>query len=183
MRDFIPSALAFLMKGEHLIVKNFLVETARLQSREKMVDLFKLGQGVMPASFKVHHRNPTLKTESLLADFGETAIGRVAPVDSGLWWIILLRAYTRWTGPCTLFSGCVSQRGVILLQPCFVPMAARSMTDRRMVGAHLQLLLFFIVIVDNTPRASFLRFSRILLFYCIISSRISIRIETGLPIR
>ena len=64
MRDFIPSALAFLMKGEHLIVKNFLVETARLQSREKMVDLFKLGQGVMPASFKVHHRNPTLKTES-----------------------------------------------------------------------------------------------------------------------
>ena len=102
-----------------MIVKNFLVETARLQSREKMVDLFKLGQGVMPASFKVHHRNPTLKTESLLADFGETAIGRVAPVDSGLWWIILLRAYTRWTGlkaltakgPCTLFSGCVS-RGV-----------------------------------------------------------------------
>ena len=31
MRDFIPSALAFLMKGEHLIVKKFLVETARLQ--------------------------------------------------------------------------------------------------------------------------------------------------------
>ncbi|CAN6226939.1 unnamed protein product [Urochloa humidicola] len=102
MRDFIPSALAFLMKGDHLIVKNFLVETARLQLREKMVDLFKLGQGVMPASFKVHHRNPTKKTESLLADFGETAIGRVAPVDSGLWWIILLRAYTKLTGDNSL---------------------------------------------------------------------------------
>ncbi|TKW38273.1 hypothetical protein SEVIR_1G103450v4 [Setaria viridis] len=59
MRDFIPSALAFLMKGEHLIVKNFLVETARLQSREKMVDLFKLGQGVMPASFKAQRSNPS----------------------------------------------------------------------------------------------------------------------------
>ena len=115
MRDFIPSALAFLMKGEHLIVKNFLVETARLQSREKMVDLFKLGQGVMPASFKVHHRNPTLKTESLLADFGETAIGRVAPVDSGLWWIILLRAYTRWTGDNSLAESPNCQRAMHLI--------------------------------------------------------------------
>ncbi|KAF8749896.1 hypothetical protein HU200_012532 [Digitaria exilis] len=90
LRDFIPSALAFLMKGEHLMLQNFLVETACLQSREKMVGLFKLGQGVMLANCKVHHRNPTQKTESLLADFGETAIGRVAPVDSGLWWILLL---------------------------------------------------------------------------------------------
>jgi hypothetical protein len=66
MRDFVPSALAFLMKGEPLIVKNFLEETAHLQSREKMVDLFKLAQGVMPASFKVHHSNPTMKTKTLL---------------------------------------------------------------------------------------------------------------------
>lgn len=68
---------------------NLLVETARLQSREKMADVFKLGQGVMPASFKVHRHNPNQKTESLLADFGETAIGRVPPVDSGLWRIVL----------------------------------------------------------------------------------------------
>jgi hypothetical protein len=31
-------------------------------------------------------------------DFGEAAIGHVAPVDSGLWWIILLRAYGKFTG-------------------------------------------------------------------------------------
>ena len=193
MRDFIPSALAFLMKGEHLIVKNFLVETARLQSREKMVDLFKLGQGVMPASFKVHHRNPTLKTESLLADFGETAIGRVAPVDSGLWWIILLRAYTRWTGDNSLAESPNCQRAMHLIlrlclsegcdtSPALLCADGCSMIDRRMVGAHIQLLLFFSVIVNNTPRACFLRFSRILMFYCILSSPISIRIETVLPV-
>ncbi|RCV05682.1 hypothetical protein SETIT_1G102700v2 [Setaria italica] len=143
MRDFIPSALAFLMKGEHLIVKNFLVETARLQSREKMVDLFKLGQGVMPASFKVHHRNPTLKTETLLADFGETAIGRVAPVDSGLWWIILLRAYTRWTGDNSLAESPNCQRAMHLIlrlclsegcdtSPALLCADGCSMIDRRM---------------------------------------------------
>ncbi|KAF8685872.1 hypothetical protein HU200_043785 [Digitaria exilis] len=143
MRDFIPSALAFLMKGEHLIVKNFLVETARLQSREKMVDLFKLGQGVMPASFKVHHRNPTQKTESLLADFGETAIGRVAPVDSGLWWIILLRAYTRLTGDNSLAESPNCQRAMHLIlrlclsegcdtSPALLCADGCSMIDRRM---------------------------------------------------
>ncbi|TVU33562.1 hypothetical protein EJB05_25387 [Eragrostis curvula] len=143
MRDFIPSALAFLMKGEHLIVKNFLVETACLQSREKMVDLFKLGQGVMPASFKVHHCNPTQKTESLLADFGETAIGRVAPVDSGLWWIILLRAYTKCTGDNSLAESPNCQRAMRLIlrlclsegcdtSPALLCADGCSMIDRRM---------------------------------------------------
>jgi hypothetical protein len=158
MRDFIPSALAFLMKGEHLIVKNFLVETARLQSREKMVDLFKLGQGVMPASFKVHHRNPTQKTESLLADFGETAIGRVAPVDSGLWWIILLRAYTKWTGDNSLAESTNCQRAMHLIlrlclsegcdtSPALLCADGCSMIDRRMVGCppHSSYLCFLIM--------------------------------------
>ncbi|KAK3152045.1 hypothetical protein QOZ80_2BG0153580 [Eleusine coracana subsp. coracana] len=143
MRDFIPSALAFLMKGEHSIVKNFLVETARLQSREKMVDLFKLGQGVMPASFKVHHRNTTQETESLLADFGETAIGRVAPVDSGLWWIILLRAYTKSTGDNALAESPNCQRAMRLIlrlclsegcdtSPALLCADGCSMIDRKM---------------------------------------------------
>jgi Alkaline and neutral invertase len=48
----------------------------------------------MPASFKVLH-DSNKKVDTILADFGESAIGRVAPVDSGFWWIILLRAYTR----------------------------------------------------------------------------------------
>jgi hypothetical protein len=31
LRDFIPSAIAFLIKGEHEIVRNFLVHTLQLQ--------------------------------------------------------------------------------------------------------------------------------------------------------
>ncbi|KAJ0568414.1 putative beta-fructofuranosidase [Helianthus annuus] len=35
IRDFVPSALAFMMNGESEIVKNFLLKTVFLQSREK----------------------------------------------------------------------------------------------------------------------------------------------------
>ena len=159
MRDFIPSALAFLMK-----------ETARLQSREKMVDLFKLGQGVMPASFKVHHCNPTQKTESLLADFGETAIGRVAPADSGLWWITLLRAYTKWTGDNSLAESTNCQRAMHLIlrlclsegcdtSPALLCADGCSMIDRRMVGcppqfSYLCSLIIF-DIVSHVPLTSY----------------------------
>ncbi|KAG9156804.1 hypothetical protein Leryth_019497 [Lithospermum erythrorhizon] len=55
VRDFVPSALAFLMNGEPDIVKNFLLKTLQLQGWEKRIDRFKLGDGVMPASFKVLH--------------------------------------------------------------------------------------------------------------------------------
>ncbi|KAK9739993.1 hypothetical protein RND81_03G002800 [Saponaria officinalis] len=114
VRDFVPSALAFLMNGEPEIVKNFLIKTLRLQSWEKKVDLFKLGEGVMPASFKVHH-DSVRNTETLVADFGEAAIGRVAPVDSGFWWIILLRAYTKSTGDSSLADRPECQRGIRLI--------------------------------------------------------------------
>lgn len=101
MRDFVPSGLAFLMNGEPDIVKNFLLKTVQLQGWEKRIDRFKLGEGAMPASFKVLH-DPERKTDTIVADFGESAIGRVAPVDSGFWWIILLRAYTKSTGDQSL---------------------------------------------------------------------------------
>lgn len=51
------------------------------------MDCYSPGQGLMPASFKV--RTAPLKggsgavEEVLDPDFGESAIGRVAPVDSG----------------------------------------------------------------------------------------------------
>ncbi|MBA0733989.1 hypothetical protein Gogos_017943 [Gossypium gossypioides] len=114
VRDFVPSALAFLMNGEEEVVKNFLLKTLHLQSWEKMIDQFKLGEGVMPASFKVIH-NPERNREILIADFGESAIGRVAPVDSGFWWIILLRAYTRHTGDSSLAEMPECQRGMRLI--------------------------------------------------------------------
>lgn len=66
-----PSALAFLMHDEPDIVKNFLLKT--LQGWEKTIDRFKLGERAMPASFKVLH-DPERKTDSIVADFGESAI-------------------------------------------------------------------------------------------------------------
>ncbi|KAJ3703675.1 hypothetical protein LUZ61_007380 [Rhynchospora tenuis] len=114
VRDFVPSALAFLMNGEYDIVKNFLLKTLQLQSWEKKIDRFKLGEGVMPASFKVLH-DSNKKIDTIMADFGESAIGRVAPVDSGFWWIILLRAYTKSTGDSTLSETPDCQRGIQLV--------------------------------------------------------------------
>jgi glycogen debranching enzyme len=49
----------------------------------------------MPASFKVINKNDK---ESLVADFGEKAIGRVTPVDSSLWWLLLMRMYIKASG-------------------------------------------------------------------------------------
>ncbi|XP_030481374.2 probable alkaline/neutral invertase F [Cannabis sativa] len=114
VRDFVPSALAFLMNGEEEVVRNFLLKTLRLQSWEKIVDQFKLGEGVMPASFKVLH-DPVRNSETIFADFGESAIGRVAPIDSGFWWIILLRAYTKSTGDSSLADMPQCQNGIRLI--------------------------------------------------------------------
>ncbi|URE03128.1 plant neutral invertase domain containing protein [Musa troglodytarum] len=142
VRDFVPSALAFLMNGEPDIVKNFLLKTLQLQGWEKKIDRFKLGEGVMPASFKVSH-DPIRKTDNLTADFGESAIGRVAPVDSGFWWIILLRAYTKSTGDSALAESPECQRGMRLILalclsegfdtfPTLLCADGCSMIDRRM---------------------------------------------------
>lgn len=138
-----PSGLAFLMNGEPDIVKNFLLKTLQLQSWEKKVDRFKLGEGAMPASFKVLH-DAVRKTDTIIADFGESAIGRVAPVDSGFWWIILLRAYTKSTGDMTLAESPECQKGMRLILalclsegfdtfPTLLCADGCSMIDRRMV--------------------------------------------------
>ncbi|KAA8546306.1 hypothetical protein F0562_002955 [Nyssa sinensis] len=142
VRDFVPSALAFLMNGEPDIVKNFLLKTLQLQGWEKRIDRFKLGEGAMPASFKVLH-DPVRKTDTIIADFGESAIGRVAPVDSGFWWIILLRAYTKSTGDLTLAETPECQKGMRLILtlclsegfdtfPTLLCADGCSMVDRRM---------------------------------------------------
>ena len=78
------------------------------------MDVFTLGEGVMPASFKVLH-DSTRNIDTMLADFGESAIGRVAPVDSGFWWIILLRAYVKSTGDQALADHPDCQRGMRLI--------------------------------------------------------------------
>nr|QOP57504.1 alkaline/neutral invertase [Mangifera indica] len=150
IRDFVPSALAFLLNGEEEIVKNFLLHTLQLQSWEKTVDCYSPGQGLMPASFKVRtvplDGSDGAFEEVLDPDFGESAIGRVAPVDSGLWWIILLRAYGKITGDYALQERVDVQTGIRLILnlcltdgfdmfPSLLVTDGSCMIDRRM-GIH-----------------------------------------------
>lgn len=154
VRDFVSSALFFLIKGESEIVRNFLIETLALQSHEKQMDYTHAGRGVMPASFKVMSEEDR---HYLTADFGEHAIGRVTPVDSCLWWLILLRAYVKSTGDIDLAHQPDFQQGIVwILKLCLadrfdmyptllVPDGA-FMVDRRMgVDGHpleIQALLY-----------------------------------------
>ncbi|KAG2541232.1 neutral/alkaline invertase 1, mitochondrial-like [Panicum virgatum] len=150
IRDFVPSAIAFFLKGESEIVKNFLLHTLQLQSWEKTMDCYSPGQGLMPASFKVRSvpldGNSEAFEEVLDPDFGESAIGRVAPVDSGLWWIILLRAYGKITGDYALQERVDVQTGIRLILnlclsdgfdmfPTLLVTDGSCMIDRRM-GIH-----------------------------------------------
>lgn len=119
IRDFVPSALAFLTKGQGQIVANFLRQTLKLQINDKNIDEVRAhmdgvrpGIGLMPASFEVveEEGKPAIR-----ADFGERAIGRVTPVDSCLWWLILLRIYQRATGDEELVQEPGFQRGIRLI--------------------------------------------------------------------
>lgn len=150
IRDFIPSGIAFLLKGEYDIVRNFILHTLQLQSWEKTMDCYSPGQGLMPASFKVRTvplDGDDSATEDVLdPDFGEAAIGRVAPVDSGLWWIILLRAYGKCSGDLSLQERIDVQTGIKMILklcladgfdmfPTLLVTDGSCMIDRRM-GIH-----------------------------------------------
>ncbi|KAF5744824.1 alkaline/neutral invertase E chloroplastic-like [Tripterygium wilfordii] len=150
IRDFIPSGIAFLLKGEYDIVRNFILYTLQLQSWEKTMDCHSPGQGLMPASFKVRTvplEGDDSATEDVLdPDFGEAAIGRVAPVDSGLWWIILLRAYGKCSGDLSVQERVDVQTGIKMILrlcltdgfdmfPTLLVTDGSCMIDRRM-GIH-----------------------------------------------
>ena len=118
VRDFAVSAMALLMNGQAEIVRNFLVETLKLQSGEKVMDCFKPGKGLMPASFIIKDDNDK---ETVKGDFGELAIASVAPVDSGFWWLIILRAYVKATGDLSLARTSEFQRGIkLILDLCLI---------------------------------------------------------------
>ncbi|KAK3408163.1 hypothetical protein EUGRSUZ_J00457 [Eucalyptus grandis] len=150
IRDFVPSGIAFLLKGEYDIVRNFILHTLQLQSWEKTMDSYSPGQGLMPASFKVRTvplNGDNSATEEILdPDFGEAAIGRVAPVDSGLWWIILLRAYGKCSGDLSVQERVDVQTGIKMILklcladgfdmfPTLLVTDGSCMIDRRM-GIH-----------------------------------------------
>ncbi|KAL2893540.1 putative alkaline/neutral invertase B [Bienertia sinuspersici] len=63
---------------------------------------------------KVHH-NAVKNGETLVTDFGEAAIGSVALVDSGFWWIILLHAYTKSSRDSSLADRPECQRRIHLI--------------------------------------------------------------------
>ncbi|GJN27716.1 hypothetical protein PR202_gb15761 [Eleusine coracana subsp. coracana] len=179
IRDFVPSGVAFLLKGEYDIVRNFILHTLQLQSWEKTMDCHSPGQGLMPASFKVRviplDGDDDAVEEVLDPDFGEAAIGRVAPVDSGrtavdmvhffcfyiyllykkgrleywssgLWWIILLRAYGKCSGDLSAQERIDVQTGIKMILklcladgfdmfPTLLVTDGSCMIDRRM-GIH-----------------------------------------------
>ncbi len=119
VRDFVPSALAFLIEGEVEIVRNFLLATLTLQSHDPHMDCFQPGAGLMPASFKVERIDGK---ELLTGDFGEYAIAKVPPVDSALWWLILLRAYVKATGDLAFAHQREFQQGIkLILDLCLIP--------------------------------------------------------------
>ena len=120
IRDFIPAALVFLIQGKTEIVYNFLIETVGLQKQKRRIDCYQPPTGLMPASFKVE--SPTNGEQYLHADFGDKAIGRVTPIDSCLWWIILLRAYVKATGDEDLAKSANFQEALVfILEICLGP--------------------------------------------------------------
>lgn len=75
------------------MVRHFLEFARALQAQGDSLYCYRPGAALIPASFKVAEDG-----QSLIPDYGGHAIGRVAPVDSSLWWLYLLRVYTRATG-------------------------------------------------------------------------------------
>lgn len=142
IRDFIPAGLVFLSEGRSDIVRNFLETVLSLRTRERtMPGGHEIQPGVMPASFRVVVDDSG--KESLLADFGERAIGRVAPVDTMMWWMILLYIYVRSTGDEALakraeFQSTIQQilhlclKDTFEVSPALLVPDACSMIDRRL---------------------------------------------------
>lgn len=118
IRDFVSSALIFLIQGRTDIVRNFLEETLKLQPKERELNAYKPAKGLIPASFKVVSSNGQ---EYLDADFGEHAIARVTPVDSCLWWLIILRAYVVITKDLSFAYRPEFQQGIrLIMELCLV---------------------------------------------------------------
>ncbi|WP_026086115.1 MULTISPECIES: glycoside hydrolase 100 family protein [Fischerella] len=74
----------------------------------------------------------------MTADFGEHAIAKVPPVDSCLWWIILLRAYVKATGDISLAHKTEFQQGIkLILEMCLVHRFAMYPTMLVLDGAFM----------------------------------------------
>ncbi|KAI3525449.1 hypothetical protein L1887_04251 [Cichorium endivia] len=84
IRDFIPSGIAFSLKGEYDVVRNFILHSLQLQSWEKTMDCHSPGQGLMPANFKVRTIPPEgddAATEEVLTLISERPQSAVSPLS------------------------------------------------------------------------------------------------------
>ncbi len=155
VRDFVPSALVFLYEGKVDVVRNFLRLVAELRHQQSVMAGHDRAFGLMPASFSLPARDDPSGTAR--ADFGERAIGRVAPVDSAMWWMILLRNYVVVTGDVALAHSAEFQESMRLsldlylkesfeTSPAMLVPDGSFMIDRRMgVSGHpleIQALLY-----------------------------------------
>lgn len=140
IRDFVPSAFVFLMDGQFDVVRNFLNLVVALRNQQSVMAGHDRATGLMPASFRIAQDG---EQQRALADFGERAIGRVAPVDSAMWWMILLRSYVVTSGDIALAHTPAMQESMratlqLYLQesfetsPAMLVPDASFMIDRRM---------------------------------------------------
>ncbi len=113
IRDFVPSGLVYLLNDEPEVVRDFLALILQIRDTQEEIEGHRRLPRVMPASFRVF--TDENGKEGLAADFGDRAIGRVAPVDSMMWWVLLLRAYQNRTGDNEFIKSADVQRGVRLI--------------------------------------------------------------------
>jgi glycogen debranching enzyme len=141
VRDFAVSALVYLADCRYEPVRNFLATVVSLLDQELSIEGYEIQPGVMPASFRVTDGDG--RGERLVADFGNRAIGRVAPVDSMMWWVLVLHAYVTASGDrefarrhdiqsalCSILSLCL--KGSFEVYPTLLVPDASCMIDRRM---------------------------------------------------
>ncbi|ADC72803.1 neutral invertase [Thioalkalivibrio sp. K90mix] len=113
IRDFVPSGLVYLLHDEPEVVRNFLSLILQIRDTQEEIEGHRRLPRVMPASFRVF--TDENGREGLAADFGDRAIGRVAPVDSMMWWVLLARAYQNRTGDHDFIKSPDVQRGIRLI--------------------------------------------------------------------
>lgn len=120
VRDFVSAAIFFLIVGQIDIVRNFLELTLKLQSQSYPLNSKQPARGLIPASFKAIALDNG--EEDIKADYGNYAIGGVVPVDSCLWWIILLHAYVRATDDYAFAYQPEFQKGIrMIMELCMAP--------------------------------------------------------------
>ncbi|MDG4868084.1 glycoside hydrolase 100 family protein [Guyparkeria sp. 1SP6A2] len=113
VRDFVSSAFLMLLEGRSDVVREFLAMILRMRGQQEELEGQQIAPGVLPASFRVITLDDG--SEQLSADFGDRAIGRVAPVDSMMWWAVLLRAYVHFTGDTAFAHTPEVQRGLRMI--------------------------------------------------------------------